>query len=339
MGCLHELRWNPLIKQWVVVSPHRATRPWRPDKGVEGGVACPFCPGAPELGHLDRWKVTVLSNKYPALVPEPPHPLKPVFRAYEAREAQGASLVVVETPEHEGDFHTLSLEHVAEVVETYRSESARLSRLEYVEYVAVFKNKGREVGVSLTHPHSQIYALPFTPPRIQAELNAFEEYRRIGGGCLLCDILDYERRAGARVVYENEQFTALLPYYAMWPYEIHVCPRGHVRSLRDLDASSVRFLADVLRAVTATYTELLGRDAPYIMVFHDHPSKGSHAYHFHVEFYQPYRDRGRLKYAAGIEQGFWVFTYDGAPEERAEELRDACREGVGMVGGIIGKCF
>ncbi len=334
---MHEIRWNPLIKQWIIVAPHRAVRPWRPDE--KESFPCPFCPGAPELRDLRSWSVVVLPNRYPALLPNPTPASEPDFPLYKVLDARGVSEVVIETPEHEGDLHTLSLEHVWGVVRVYREEYEKLSKLSYVEYVAIFRNKGREVGVSLTHPHSQIYALPFIPPRIEAEIEAFQDYWNKRSKCVLCDILEYELRRKSRLVYENPVFTVLLPYYAMWPYELHIYVKKHVRSINEFGDEDLRFLADSLRVVTATYNTLLERDAPYIMALHNHPSKGDYPYHFHVEFYQPYRDRDKLKYAAGIEWGYWTFTYDGVPEERAKELREACREGVKKLGDVLGYCF
>jgi len=335
---MHEVRFNPLINQWIIVAKHRAVRPWRPEE-KQTSFQCPFCPGAPELKHLDKWDVVVLPNKYPALIPNPPSVEQEEFSLYTKREARGIAEVVVETPSHEGDLYTLSLDHAVRVVEAYRSEVLKLSSLDFIEYVAVFRNKGKEIGVSLTHPHSQIYALPFIPPRIKQEIESFREYREKTGSCLLCDIVKYELNYKKRLIYSNDEFIVLIPHYAMWPYEVHVYPLKHIKSLRDFNEREIRALADALRVVTAMYTVLLERDAPYIMAFHDHPAKGSYEYHFHVEFYQPYRDKEKLKYAAGIEWGYWVFTYDGVPEERAVELREACRKTVSLLDDVMGRCF
>lgn len=336
---MHEIRWNPLIRQWIIVAEHRSVRPWRPDEEERKQQFCPFCPGAPELAHLKSWDVVSLPNRYPALVENPPKPEKPLFPGYSAREARGLCRVIVETPEHEGDFYTMKLDHVVKVVEIYKSEYSDLSKKDYVEYVAVFRNKGKEIGVSLTHPHSQIYALPFVPPRISVEVESMKEYWNKTGKCLICDVVEHELRDNRRAVYENGSFLVVLPYYAMWPYELHVYPKIHVTSLEELNDQFIRDLADALRVISATYTALLKRDAPYIMVFHNPPAKGEYAYyHFHVEFYQPYRERNKLKYAAGIEWGYWVFTYDGSPEKKAEELKKACREAAGVLGDVSGAC-
>jgi len=333
---LHELRWNPLIRQWIIVAAHRAVRPWRPEDKEK--TSCPFCPGAPELKDLDSWDVVVLPNKYPALVPDPGLPGQYKHPSYVSKEAKGVSEVIIETPMHEGDFHTLPLPHVLKVMRVFKEEFEKLSRLDYVEYVALFRNKGKEIGVSLSHPHSQVYALPFIPPRVVAEIKSFEDYFQKHGRCMICDIVSHEQAVRERTIYGNDGFMIILPFYAMWPYELHIYPKKHVKAINELSEEDLKLLADAIRVTTAVYSKLLERDAPYIMAMHNHPSKGNYFYHFHIEFYQPYRDPQKLKYAAGIEWGYWVFTYDGIPEERVKELRKACVEIQGKIGDTLGKC-
>ena len=333
---IHEIRWNPLINQWIIVAGHRGKRPWRPS---EEEFRCPFCPGSPETKEFGPWDVLALPNRFPALKPNPPEPTHPSKDLFKARKALGLCKVLIETPEHEGDLCDLGLEHMKKVVEAFTEEYERLGRLKYVRYVAEFRNKGKEIGVSLTHPHSQIYALPFIPPRIKEEMKAFKNYARKTGRCLLCDVLKEEFKEGERIIYVNKHFVALLPYYAMWPYEIHVYPMRHVGSLKDLNEEEKLHLADILRVVTATYNSLFNRDLPYIMVFHQKPTSGKNYeyYHMHIEFYQPYRERDKLKYAAGIEWGFWTFTYDGIPEEKAGELKRACSKALRKLDKYLGK--
>lgn len=333
---VHEIRWNPLIRQWIIVAGHRGRRPWRPE---EKGLACPFCPGTPETKDLGVWDVIVLPNKFPALSPKP---LKvPRFHTgfFRVRRAIGVCEVIVETPMHEGDLCNIDLDHTRKVVDVFTKEYSRLGSLNYIRYVAEFRNKGKEIGVSLTHPHSQIYALPFIPPRIMCELKSFKRYYIKKNKCLLCDIMKIEYKEGSRLIYENKCFIALLPYFAMWPYEIHVYPKRHVQALSDLNEEEKLHLADILRVITATYNTLFEKDMPYMMVFHQKPTdkRNYSYYHMHIEFYQPYRDKDKLKYAAGIEWGFWVFTYDGIPEKKAYELREACSKALKKLDKYLGK--
>ncbi len=335
---VNELRWNPFLNQWIIIAGHRGKRPWRPDE--KGEKFCPFCPGAPETKEFGEWDVIVLPNKYPALTLNPPEPKDPGSSLLKPSKALGVCEVVVETPKHCGDLSDLSLDHMFKVIKTYRDEFIRLSRIKGIEYVAIFRNKGKEIGVSLTHPHSQIYALPFIPPRIAVELESFKKYYDETGNCLLCDIIFEEKRLNRRIIYENEYFLIVLPYYAMWPYEIHVYPKEHVSSLEELDNKRLFYLGDAIRMVTAIYNNLFDRDLPYIMAFHQKPSnKEIRYYHLHIEFYQPYRERDKLKYAAGIEWGYCVFTYDGVPEDKAKELKKACQKASKKLDEILGSCI
>ncbi len=288
---------------------------------------------------MGEWDVIVLPNKFPALTINAPQPTHGATGLFKARRAVGVCEVVVETPSHEGDLCDLPLNHMKKVIDVFTEEYQRLGSLEFVKYVAEFRNKGKEIGVSLTHPHSQIYALPFIPPRIRCELKSFRNYMRKRGRCLLCDIIDLEYREKVRLIYENKHFVILLPYFAMWPYEVHIYPKRHVQALPDLNDEERLHLADALRVVTAMYNTLFDRDLPYMMVIHQKPTDGKDYsyYHMHIEFYQPYRDRDKLKYAAGIEWGYWTFTYDGVPEQKARELREACCRALERLNQYLGQ--
>ncbi|ABL78511.1 galactose-1-phosphate uridylyltransferase [Thermofilum pendens] len=315
----NELRWNPVLGCWVIVSSSRARRPWR---RVE---KCPFCPGSEETGY--GWDVLVLDNKFPALRRD-----ARVSRSsrdlYVVREAYGAAKVVVETPEHEGDLDSIPFENLVKYLESLGRVTEEECRDERVAYVLPFRNKGEVIGVSLTHPHSQVYVLPFVPPRVSREMAMAREFREKRGGCLFCHVLELEAEEGARTVYENEHFLVFLPFFAMWPYELHVYPKRHVGSLNTLSSDERVSLADALRVTVAAYNSLFGFSLPYIMVFHQSPCRDEGSLHLHVEFYPVHRSADKLKYPAGIEWGGWVFTYDGLPEERAGELREAFRRGV-----------
>jgi UDPglucose--hexose-1-phosphate uridylyltransferase len=192
-----------------------------------------------------------------------------------------------------------------------------------VKCVIPFKNKGSIIGVSLTHPHSQIYALPFIPPRIMKEIESAQRYRDEYDGNLFEDILRNELEEGTGIIYGNKSFMLFLPFFVMWPYEVHVYPRRSIKSLNQLDQEDALMLADVIRVAVAVYEEMFGEDCAYMMVFHQSPVGEYDDYRLHIEFYTPYISRDRIKYAAGIEWGAWIFTYDGVPEERVKELKQA----------------
>ncbi len=339
MRHVNELRWDPLSREWIIVAGHRSKRPWREKDSTE---KCPFCPGAPEIGSRSDWKVIVLPNKYPALIPNPPEPSIVSSKLMKPSKAQGICEVVIETPSHEGDFDILPLGHVVEYINTLVNEQIKLLKKPFIKYVAIFKNKGREIGVSLTHPHSQIYGLPFIPKKILDEYESFKTYYREHGICLLCDIVREEIATKKHIIYENKYFLILFPFYAKWPYEIHVYSKKHISSLTQLNIEERTHLADTIRVVVSIYNNLFEKEKeiPYIMVFHQKPPEANDNYfHLHLEFYQPYRDKDKKKYAAGIELGFGVFTHDLDPREEIVKLRGTCKRATSFLDEVLGKCY
>jgi len=313
---INELRWNPLLGSWIIVSARRKKRPWR-------DVKCPFCPGAEETGY--GWEVLVLDNRFPALdVNSKTYNVSKDI--YKVDKAYGYCKVVIETPEHEGDLDTVSYNNLVRYIKVLKDETKKLCSDPKIEYVFPFRNKGKEIGVSLMHPHSQIYALPFVPPRIIVESRNMKKFYDENNECLLCRIIKLEKEEGERLLYENRYFVSFLPFYAMWPYEVHIYPKEHCSSLVDLSQEQIKYLADILKVVVSGYNNLFSFSLPYIMAFHQKPCKGNYNFfHFHIEFYPVHRDENKLKFPAGIERGAWTFTYDGLPEERALELRKAIR--------------
>ncbi|RLE98133.1 MAG: galactose-1-phosphate uridylyltransferase [Thermoprotei archaeon] len=315
----NELRWNPLLGSWIIVSSGRKRRPWRRGE-------CPFCPGSPETGY--GWEVLTLDNRYPALRPD-----AKISResndVYKVEPGYGYCKVVVETPMHEGDLCDIPLETLVKYLRELARVTEELCKDASIQYVIPFRNKGEEIGVSLTHPHSQVYALPFIPPRVAVEMRNMEKYWRDKGECLLCHILRLEREEGSRLLYVNKGFTAFLPFFAMWPYEVHIYANRHVGKLAELSSEELLDLADSLKVVTAMYNNLFGFSLPYMLIFHQRPCKVEAEYfHLHLEFYPVHREKDKLKYAAGIEWGAWTFTYDALPEEKACELRAALKRAI-----------
>ncbi|MCS7145422.1 MAG: galactose-1-phosphate uridylyltransferase [Nitrososphaerota archaeon] len=318
----NEIRWHPLLGTWNIVASGRATRPWR-------DVKCPFCPGAPETG--EGWDVISLDNRYPSLSTTPViSAAAPSFS--ETRPGYGRCKVVIETPDHEGDLDTISFKNLVKYVEILGRETEELARDPEIKYVAPFRNKGELIGVSIHHPHSQIYALPFIPLKIERELEFMTRYNREKGTCVICDIVK-EEQGGGRVVYSNRDFILILPFYAQWPHECHIYPRRHFQLLSELTAMEKESLADILLITVAMYNSLFSFSLPYMMVIHQAPVKGQHPqYHLHIEFYTIHRYADKLKYAAGIEWGYWAFTYDELPENRVKELKQAARKAVERLG-------
>ena len=317
------MRWNPVLDQWVVVAAHRQGRTFLPSAD-----SCPLCPtkdpaSPTEIPESD-FEVVAFENRFPSFVGGSPDAKETGDDLYGVQPARGACEVVVYTPEHGSTLAQQSTEQVANVVDVWADRFEELGGLEYVKYVYVFENKGEEMGVTLHHPHCQIYALPYVPPVLEKELQSSHAHHERTGECLFCRILDRETTAGTRVVFEGPHHVAFVPFYARWPYEVHVLPKRHVTSLAEMDGPVRRDLARTLKAVAMKYDGLFGFSLPYLMAMHQRPSDGGDYahYHFHVEFYPPYRSRDRLKYLAGVELGAGTYLNDTEPEEKARELRE-----------------
>jgi UDPglucose--hexose-1-phosphate uridylyltransferase len=296
-------RFNELRGEDVLYAIHRQDRTFLPSE-----ADCPLCPtlpGRPETEiPFSRFELAVFDNRFPAM---------------EAPE--GACEVVVYTDDHHGSFNRLAPERAEALMWVWRHRYAELSARPDVRYVLIFENRGVEVGVTLHHPHGQIYAFPFVPP---VPLREREADARLGG-CAVCALCARERQDGSRLVVEDEAVTAYVPFAARWPYEVHVVLREHRPSLAACTPAELRSLAGVLQAVTRGYDALFDRPFPYIMCLHQAPTDGGGDGHLHVEFYPPLRSADKLKYPAGSEQGAGTFVQDTLPEESAAALREAVR--------------
>ena len=309
-----ELRWNPTVREWVSTASHRQHRPQMPADW------CPFCPGSGRVP--DHYDVYLYPNDFAAFsIPA----VGPAIRGdsfYRVGRSHGKCDVVLYHPDHTTSVPQLPVDHLVRLVRLWRSRYEELKRTPGIRYILIFENKGEVIGVTMPHPHGQIYAFPFIPPRLEKELAAARAHKRSTRRCLYCDILKKERRAKLRVIAENESFTAVIPFYARWPYEVHILARRHIPALDGFKASEERALAEMLKWVTMKYDNLYGFSFPYMMLLHQAPAKGRHDYfHFHIEFYPPYRSKDKLKYLASVETGGGSFLNDSLAEEKAAELR------------------
>jgi UDPglucose--hexose-1-phosphate uridylyltransferase len=234
---------------------------------------------------------------------------------------QGRCEVVCYTPIHDSSLGEQSVDHIRDLIEVWRDRTNELGRLPNVRYVFVFENRGEVIGVTLSHPHGQIYAYPFVPPVIQRELAAEARHRRKTGRCLYCDVLEGERGA-ERTVLKDEHWIAFVPPFARWPYEVHLAPIRHRGGLSDLDDDDNESFARILKGLLQKYDRLFDRPLPYVMAMHQKPpGRGAGYHHFHVEFYPANRTKDKLKYLAGSEIGAGAFILDARAEDTAAELR------------------
>ena len=300
---MSEERRDELRDEPVVYAIHRQDRTFLPAR-----EHCPLCPTRPGGEQTEipfgEFEIAVFENRFPA---------------FEA--PRGAAEVVVYTDRHDDSFGTLEPERAEALMWVWRQRFQELGARAEVEYVMIFENRGVEVGVTLHHPHGQIYGYPFLPPVPKLELAADGRL----GGCAPCELLRRELEDGRRIVYENDVIVAYVPYAARWPYEAHVVLREHRPSLLDCEAEELRLLAAGLQALARGYDALFDRPFPYVMVLHQAPTGGAATGkgHLHVEFYPPLRTAEKLKYLAGSEQGAGTFISDVLPEESAAHLAEA----------------
>ncbi len=281
---------------------------------------CPFCPGSGRVP--EHYDVHIYPNDFPAFTVPPPLPAIEGDDFYKVRPSRGKCDVVLYSSDHHASLPQLPVGHLVKLVRLWRSRFRELKALPGIKYVLIFENKGAVIGVTMPHPHGQIYSFPFIPPRLERELVAARAHRRRHRRCLFCDILKKERRDGRRIIAENAVFTAFIPFYARWPYEVHIFSRRHLGTLEDFRPAEERGLAEILKWVTLKYDNLYQMSFPYMMLLHQAPASGRYPFfHFHIEFYPPHRSKEKLKYLASVETGSGAFLNDSLAEEKAAELR------------------
>lgn len=325
-----EIRLDVLTGDWVAIASHRMDRTHLPPADQ-----CPLCPTSPgripsEVPATD-YDVVVFENRFPSFSSR--SPVSPTTldgeELWPVRPAAGRAEVVCFTSDHNAAFATLDERRARTVIEAWADRTATLNAHDDVEQVFCFENRGQEIGVTLHHPHGQIYAYPFLPPRTATLLARAHEHRERTGGSLLRDVLDAERRAGERVVLSGEHWTAYVPAAARWPVEVHLAPNRDVPDLPALDDAERDELARV-------YLELLRRldrffegpdgeavTLPYIAGWHQAPARvGRDLARLHLQVFSVLRAPGKLKYLAGSESGAGTWINDTTPERIAERLRE-----------------
>ena len=282
---------------------------------------CPFCPGSGRVP--DDYDVYIYPNDFAAFSIPPPEPAIRGDDFYRVGRSLGKCDVVLYHPDHTTSLPQLPLDHIVKLVRLWRARFSELKAMPGIRYVLIFENKGAVIGVTMPHPHGQIYASPFIPPRVEKEIAAARAHYRRRRRCVFCDILKKERCDGRRIVAENESFTAFVPFYARWPYEVHIFSRRHLGALDEFRPAEERALAEILKWVTLKYDNLFQFSFPYMMLLHQTPARGKYGFfHFHIEFYPPHRSKEKLKYLASVETGGGSFLNDSLAEEKAEELRN-----------------
>ncbi|ASW53656.1 galactose-1-phosphate uridylyltransferase [Plantactinospora sp. KBS50] len=308
-----QLRYDPLVDEWVAVAAHRQTRTFLPPADE-----CPLCPSTPERSSeipAYDYDVAVFENRFPSLsdrVGDLPGELTPYTPV---RPGLGRCEVVCFTADHNASFAALSPERVRTVLEAWADRTARLSELPAVEQVFCFENRGVEIGVTLHHPHGQIYAYPFLTPRGRSMLAAARRHAEATGGRnLYADVLAAERAAGDRVVAGNEHWTAYVPAAARWPFEVHLAPHRAVPDIPALDDAERAAFGPLYLDVLRRFDALFDRPMPYIAAWHQAPVRVDRELaHLHLQVFSIRRAADKLKYLAGSESAMGVFINDISP--------------------------
>ena len=307
-----------MLQQWVIVSTHRQNRPQMPANW------CPFDPGSGNVP--EDYDVYLYPNDFPALSPESePYAPPEDLGLFAETGARGSCDVVLYSPEHTLPPSKLSLESWRKVVDLWTERTRQLTENPDIALVAIFENCGEAVGVTMPHPHGQIYAMPFISPVVEKEIASAQKYsEQHGGECIFCALLKEELKAKSRIVAENSDFVAFVPFAARFPAEIAIYPRRHCRTLLDLSAEARANLAELISIVRRKYDNLFGFMMPLMMAVKQAPlRRGELPYHLHVQFLPLQRSATKLKYLATIETGYGTFLADTAPEQMAENLRKA----------------
>ncbi len=316
--------------EWLLVSPHRAKRPWRGDETppllrelVTHDPECHLCPGngrANGTRNPDYLETYVFSNDFPALT-STHHILDAQDDIFRAMPVAGEARVVCFSPHHSHTLPELSQHQVKRVVDIWCSEAAQLSRS--YAYVQVFENKGAMMGCSSPHPHGQIWASDFVPTQVAIEDARQAEWLNSRGSKLLAEVLDREEREEVRIVDRNKHWIAIVPWWATWPFEILLIARDDVHTLPELGQEAREALASMLRRITARYDRLFSTSFPYSMGWHQVPgtSNQPEAWRLHAHFYPPLlRSASVRKFMVGYEM-LAEPQRDLTPEQAAERLR------------------
>lgn len=328
-------RLNPLTGEWVLVSPHRTSRPWcgqeeQPSETDHPAYdpTCYLCPGNERANGQRNRKfkgVFAFDNDFAALTPDAPIDGFEKDGLLVAHGEPGLCRVLCFSERHDLTLARMQISDIARVVDAWRNEHLRLGALDIVNYVQIFENRGAAMGASNPHPHCQIWATHTTPNEIVKETKTQGEYLARRASCLLCDYLALEQELGERIVCFNDCFVALVPFWAMWPFETMVLARRHFGAFDDFLDEETHALADILHRLTVKYDNLFETPFPYSMGFHQRPSDGAPhpQWHFHAHFYPPLlRSSTVRKFMVGFEM-LASPQRDITPERAADLLRQS----------------
>ena len=334
-----ELRKDPIIDNWVIISTERGKRPldYKIKTDEKKKDSCVFCEGnegetPPEIFAFRKkgtrenspgWKVRVVTNKYPALKMEKREAILKKAGMFWKMDGLGVHEVTIETPHHHKDFDNLSINNIVLILKTYRQRYLDLSKDKRIKYILIFKNYGIDGGASLEHPHSQLIATPIIPQRIKEELKGAKEYFDLKGRCIFCDYIKQELKSKDRLIKETEKYVAISPFAARFPFETWIFPKYHNACYEETGDKDILSLARIMKEILSKIKKKLN-NPPYNFIIHTAPSKEfstrewpdlDKKYHWHIEIIP------RLTKIAGFEWGTGFYINTTSPEEAARIFR------------------
>ncbi len=314
-----ELRYNSLIGDYVMIASHRQARPQMPKD------YCPFCPGSGKVP--EHYTVHAYNNDFPALS-QNPIDADDVDngKLFKTEKSYGKCEVILYSPDHTTTLPQLSVEHITELVELWKERVGELAKDSKIKFIMPFENKGELVGVTMPHPHGQIYGYSWIPLRVQRKVDAAKAHYSEHKASIFDDMLAQEREDGRRIIFENDHFVCLLPFAADYPYGVMIMSKDPVSNIVDFNTEQSISLASMLKDTTATLDALFDLSFPYMMALYSSPVNGedlSAMWRFHIEFFPPLRSADKQKFNASSETAAWAACNPTAPEEKAIELREA----------------
>lgn len=316
-----ELRLDPLTGEWIAVASHRQSRTYMPPANE-----CPLCPSRDHQSEVpsSEYQVVAFENRFPSYELTAQVPETRTEGLEQIRAGRGRCEVVCFTSDHNSSFAELTPEQARLVMDAWADRTADLNAMDGVEHVFPFENRGKEIGVTLQHPHGQIYGYPFVPPRAATELEHAQAHLDAHGSSLFGDLIASESAAGTRVVAENDEWIAFVPFAARWPIEVHFYPKRQVPDLPALDAAGRDGFVPIYLDVLQRFDRLYDEPTPYIAAWQQAPASSYRDVAWlHLELYSIRRAEGKVKFLAGSESGQGAFVNDGLPEDVARRLRDA----------------
>jgi len=314
-----QLRRDPLTGEWIAVASHRQSRTYLPPADE-----CPLCPSDDHLSEIPspEYQVVAFENRFPSYELNAEAPVTADDGLEQVRAGRGRCEVVCFTSDHNASFGALSPQQARLVVDTWADRTTDLNAIDSIQHVFPFENRGKEIGVTLQHPHGQIYAYPFVPPRAATELAQAQAYQQEHGRSLFGDIIAAESAAGTRVIVENAEWIAFVPFAARWPIEVHFYPKRQVPDIPALDDAARDGFVELYLDVLQRFDRLYAEPTPYIAAWQQAPAREHRDVAWlHLELYSIRRGEGKVKYLAGSESGQGAFVNDGLPEGVAGRLR------------------